>query len=182
MKGFPFPDQVESRRELERDILFDKIPPEHRVIISDNAWKTGVEAAHDLFLKYDKKITMEQIANKSGLIVERQYKDQVIAGQRYFAEYYSGRNRIILYTESIGKWARENLLASILAEELILAHEFYHFLECTKLGLTSKQYLVPVLKIGSLVLVRSGVRTLSEIGAHGFSRTFYELRGSITSR
>jgi len=60
------------------------------------------------------------------------------------------------------------------AEELILAHEYFHCLECPKIGLTSKQYVVPTLKIGRLVLMTSGIRALSEIAAHGFARTFHE--------
>jgi hypothetical protein len=61
------------------------------------------------------------------------------------------------------------------AANLILSHEFFHFLECTGLGLTSRMYQVPMIVIGPLKIGRTGIRALSEIGAHGFARTYYDL-------
>lgn len=34
------------------------------------------------------------------------------------------------------------------AQNVILSHEYFHFLEWTKLGLTSREYQVPMLKLG----------------------------------
>ncbi len=61
------------------------------------------------------------------------------------------------------------------AENLILSHEYYHFLEWNKLGLTSRDYQVPMISIGPLRLGRTGIRALSEIGAHGFAHTYHQL-------
>lgn len=179
MKAFPFPDHIGSREELKRDLLYHKIPPKDINEISNMAWDTGVNAAKNLISEYGTEISMEEIAKANGLIVERKNKDNIAGNVRYFSEYYSGQNKIILYTDSIKKWADSNNMVYIEAEELILSHEFYHFLECTKLGLTSKKYTVPTIKIGSLNIGKSGIRALSEIGAHGFSRTIYELKGIL---
>ena len=82
-----------------------------------------------------------------------------------------------MYVGAIKKWAESNKLALEKALEIILAHELYHHLECTKLGLTSKQYMVPTLQIGRFKWGKSSILALSEIGAHGFAYTYYELQG-----
>lgn len=181
MRAFPFPDKIMSREELQRDLLYRKIPEGDTEAISDRAWETGVNAAKEIVKKYGCDKQMEDIAKAAGLTVERINIDNVAGNVRYFSEYYSGRNKIVLYMDSISKWAKTNRLPIKEAEELILSHEYFHFLECTKLGLTSRQYTVPTLKIGTVVLGKSGIRALSEIGAHGFSRTFYELSGRLNA-
>lgn len=177
MRAFPFPDKIMSREELPRDLLYEKIPKSDLEKISDRAWETGVAAARAIVKEYGCNKGIKDIAKMSGLTIEWSHKDNIAGNIRYFSEYYSGRKKIILYEESISKWAKINKLPLHEAEKLILSHEYFHFLECTKLGLTSKQYMVPNIKIGSVILAKSGIRALSEIGAHGFSRTFYELRG-----
>lgn len=182
MRTFPFPDKIMSREELPRDLLYEKIPQSELVRISDKAWETGVEAAQNVVEEYGTSKSIKEIAKISGLTIEWNSVDNVVGNVRYFSEYYSGRNRIILYAESISKWAKVNNMTVQEAEELILSHEYFHFLECTKLGLTSKQFMVPKIKIGTVTLGKSGIRALSEIGAHGFSRTFYELRGEAKGK
>ncbi len=180
MRAFPFPDKIMSREELLRDLLYEKIPKNDLERISDKAWETGVAAAQAVVKEYGCDRQMKEIAKMSGLTIEWSQKDNIAGNVRYFSEYYSGRKKITLYVESISKWAKINKLPVNEAEELILSHEYFHFLECTRLGLTSKQYTVPNIKIGPIILGKSGIRALSEIGAHGFSRTFYELSGKST--
>lgn len=175
MRAFPFPDQVESRDELKRDILFPKIPSDKIVQISDQAWNVGVSAAQKILSRYP-EMDIRQILKAEGLTVSPIHKDNVVGSVRYFSEYYSGKKQIFLYIDSIRMWAEANGLAQADAEDLILAHEMFHYLECTSLGLTSNLYQVPVVKIGKVAIGKSGIRALSEIGAHGFSRSFYEGR------
>ncbi len=80
-----------------------------------------------------------------------------------------------LYLKSIELWAKENSLDLRSAENLILSHEFYHFLEWTKLGLTSRLYQVPMIQLGKLKFGHTGIRALSEIGAHAFAGTYRDL-------
>lgn len=173
---FPFPDKVGARDEIGRDILCRKIPADHVAAISDRAWETGVQAAESVIAEYGAQAGIREIIRREGLAVERVARDNVAGNVRCFSEYYSGQNRMYLYTESIRMWAASNQMPDAEAEELILAHEFFHYLECRKIGLTSRQYKVPTLKIGRFVLMDSGIRALSEIGAHGFARTFHERR------
>lgn len=180
MRAFPFPDKIMSKEELTRDLLYERIPENDLEKISDRAWETGVAAARRLIEEYGCDKHIEEIAKAAGLTVERIDKDNIAGSVRYFSEYYSGRGKIVLYLDSIRKWAKINGMPMCEAEELILAHEYFHFLECTRLGLTSKQYTVSTMRIGAITFGKSGIRALSEIGAHGFSRTFYELSGKLT--
>jgi len=180
MRIFPFPDKIKSREELTRDIMYKKIPKDEIEAISDMAWNTGVEAAYALTEEYGSDMNIYEIAETSGLTIERVNQDNVSGNIRYFSEYYSSRQKIVLYLGSINKWAKANNMTMREAEELILYHEYFHFLECTKLGLTSKQYMVPIIQIGSFSFGRSGIRALSEIAAHGFSRTLYEIKGRLS--
>jgi hypothetical protein len=179
LKAFPFPNKTGSREELERDILYKKIPDADKDMICDTAWSTGVKAAEDIYRLFPDK-SISEIIKESGLKTEKVNKDNVSGNIRFFSEYFSGPNKIVLYATSIRLWAKHNNMSENEAERLILSHEYFHFLECNKIGLVSRQYLVPTLRIGRLTLVKSGVRALSEIGAHGFSRRFYELKGEIS--
>lgn len=178
MRTFPFPDRVESREELERDLLYERIPEEDRIRLCDLAWDRGVKAALELWKRYPEKGLLE-IAAAEGVKVVRCPEERVNAAFRIFGEYSSGENEITLYLGAIEKWAGANALSMEEAEDLVLAHEFFHFLECTKLGETSKLFQVPTLRIGKWVLIKSGIRALSEIGAHGFSRACFEATQGI---
>lgn len=179
MNLFPFPDRIQSREELKRDVLFEKIPETDRIPVCDMAWDWGVKTAKEIMEQYPGK-NIREIIKGEGLRIENIPKDEEQGRLRIFGEYYSAKKKIVLYTGSIILWARSNGLARKTAEDLVLAHEFFHSLECTKLGETSKLYKVPVIRIGGLVVSRSGVRALSEIAAHGFSRTYFESLGIVS--
>lgn len=181
MKAFPFPDQHESFEELKRDILYDKIPVSDIQGICTKAWDTGTTAAENILKEHGTK-SIKDIISLSKLELEWNPKDNVAGNVRYFSEYYSGQDKIIIYEKSVKLWAQENQFTEKEAIDLILSHEYYHFLECTELGLTSKQYLVPTLKLCNLVIFKSGINALSEIGAHGFSRRFFELTTGLPGK
>ena len=60
-------------------------------------------------------------------------------------------------------------------------HEFFHVLETTRLGLTSKEYLVPLFTLGPFRLGKTGIHALSEIAAHAFTNTYYGLLHNISN-
>ncbi|MEG2120215.1 MAG: hypothetical protein RRY53_07640 [Pseudoflavonifractor sp.] len=178
MRVYPFPDRIASREELGRDLLYGKIPPEERTAIADRAWQTGVSAAKAMLEEHPGG-DIYAVARHEGLTLEHRAMDKVSGNVRYFSEYYSGRKTIFIYDESVKKWSAANGLTQDAAEELIVSHEIFHHFECTKLGQTSQQYTVPQITIGPLKLGKAGIRALSEIGAHGFSYTWYELCGKL---
>lgn len=176
MRTFPFPDKMESQEELSRDILFYKIDPALKERITSRAWDIGVAAMEGLVREYPGK-SIWDIIDAKGLKIVHEPKDNVAGNVRFFSEYYSGKKIIILYDKSVRLWARANRLRVRDAEELILSHEMFHHLECTELGPTSDIYQVPWIEIGVLSIGKCGIRALSEIGAHGFSRTYYDVTG-----
>ncbi|MEG6572832.1 hypothetical protein V6C21_10040 [[Clostridium] cellulosi] len=178
MRVYPFPDQIKSREELKRDLLYHKIPEEMRVPIADRAWQTGVDAAQKLIEKYPNK-SIYDVAKAEGLTVDHRKVDKISGNLRYFSEYYSGRKTIFIYDDSVRLWAKANGLSTAAAEELILAHEIFHHLECTQIGKTSEQYTVPQIQIGRFSFGRTGIRALSEIGAHGFAYTWYQAHDKL---
>jgi len=181
MDDFPFMSRDQAIDELKRDAVYKKIceyeDEQGQLAIADKAWETGAQTAQKAWEKYGDN-SFFKIASDLGVAVEHVHEDYILGGRRYFSEYYSGTDkRIKLYTLSIRKWAQKHDLEREEAEELILAHELYHHYECTELGLTSKQYLVHILRIGKFCFGKTGVRALSEIGACAFARTYYELLG-----
>lgn len=175
MTQFPFPDRITARDELKRDITYERIPQADRIRIAQTAWDTGVKAAKDTLQAYDGE-DIFQIAEKAGLKITYKQIDRVSAGLRFFSEYASKQDQITIYELSVEKFAEKNGLAHQEAVELVLAHEFFHYLEVKKLELTSEQYHIPRIRLFGRSFGKCSVLALSEIGAHGFARTYWETR------
>lgn len=171
----PFPDRTLADRELERDPCYGRIPPQDRAGIVESAWNKGANAARALYREQAGSCDFFSIARASGLKLVEKDVDFVSGNQRYFSDYIAGQSVVNLYLKSIGLWAQQNGMELKQAENLILSHEYFHFLEWTRLGLTSREYRVPMLCVGPLRLGNTGIRALSEIGAHAFARTYHEL-------
>ena len=172
---FPFPGRELADRELTYDPCYGKIPEADRAAIVEKAWLKGSEAARMVFGRENGSLDFHSIARKSGLKLTEVPKDYIVGKQRYFSDYISGQKQINLYSGSIQKWADQNELEYADAVNLILSHEYYHYLEMNEIGLASREYLVPMVTIGPLKLGKTGIRALSEVGAHAFARKYYEL-------
>lgn len=170
-----FPSRELADQELAHDPCSAKIPVQDRAAVVERAWRKGEQAARDIFAKYGGERDFFQIAAGSGLVCACVDRDYVSGNRRCFSEYDCGRNMVYLYLGSIRVWAQENGVTLETAQNMILSHEYFHFLEWTELGLASREYQVPMLELGPLKLGKTGVRALSEIGAHAFARTYYEL-------
>ena len=172
---FPFPTKELAEQELRYDSCFAKIPSEDCKQIVEKAWEIGVQQAQRIYQKENHSYDFIKICEKSGCQIIRKNIDCVIGKQRYFSDYVSGTNVITLYMKSVEIWALENHLELETAIKLILSHEYFHFLEMNEIGQTSKIYQVPMLQIGPFQIGKTGIHALSEIGAHAFARTYYEL-------
>jgi len=172
---FPFPGRELADRELTYDPCYHKIPEADRPVIVEKAWQKGVRAAETVFAREEGSFDFYTIARKSGLKLVEVPKDYIVGKQRYFSDYVSGQNLINLYSGSIQKWADQNELGFDVAVNLILSHEYYHYLEMNEIGLASRDYLVPMVTVGPLKVGKTGIRALSEVGAHAFVRRYYEL-------
>ena len=172
---FPFPGRELADKELTYDPCYGKIPEEDRAAIVEKAWQKGCDAARMVFERENGSWDFHTIARNSGLKLMESPKDYIVGKQRYFSDYISGQKLINLYSGSIQKWAQQNDLEYGVAVNLILSHEYYHYLEMNEIGLASRDYLVPMLIIGSFKIGKTGIRALSEVGAHAFVRKYYEL-------
>ena len=177
---FPFPTRELARKELSWNRFVARIPEEDRERIVDLAWSKGERAAHMVFEESNGQSDFFQICKDEGLTIIKKNIDCVYGNQRYFSDYVSGTKEITLYEQSCALWAKQNQLEVHEAQNLILMHEFFHVLETTRLGLTSKEYLVPLFTIGPFKLGKTGIHALSEIAAHAFTNTYYELLHNVS--
>lgn len=177
---FPFPTRELARKELSWDRFAARIPEEDKERVIDLAWSKGESAAHMVFEESNGQSDFFQICKDAGLTIIKKDIDCVYGNQRYFSDYVSGTKEITLYEQSCALWAKQNQLELHDAQNLILMHEFFHVLETTRLGLTSKEYTVPLFTIGPFKLGKTGIHALSEIAAHAFTNTYYELLHNIS--
>ena len=172
---FPFPTRELARKELSWDRFAARIPEEDKERVIDLAWSKGERAAHMVFEESNGQSDFFQICKDAGMTIIKKDIDCVYGNQRYFSDYVSGTKEITLYEQSCVLWAKQNQLEPHEAQNLILMHEFFHVLETTRLGLTSKEYTVSLITIGPCKLGKTGIHALSEIAAHAFTNTYYAL-------
>ena len=177
---FPFPTQEHARKELLWDRFAARIPEQDKERIVDLAWSKGERAAHMVFEESNGQSDFFQICKDAGMTIIKKDVDCVYGNQRYFSDYVSGTKEITLYERSCALWAKQNQLEEHEAQNLILMHEFFHVLETTRLGLTSKEYTVPLITIGPFNLGKTGIHALSEIAAHAFTNTYYGLLHNVS--
>lgn len=178
---FPFPTRELALKELSWDRYVIRILEEDKERIVDLAWSKGECAAHMVFEESNGQSDFFQICKDAGMTIIKKDIDCVYGNQRYFSDYVSGTKEITLYEQSCALWAKQNQLDLHEAQNLILMHEFFHILETTRLGLTSKEYTVPLFTIGPFKLGKTGIHALSEIAAHAFTNTYYGLLNSSSS-
>lgn len=166
--NFPFPGKDLAKEELLRDYSIKKIPEEDVDLIVDIAWEKGIEVSEYIKSKYSNYKDFKNIVHEYDLKVIDKDKDFVVGNTRFFSEYYTKKNEIVMYLESIKMWSKTNNLSFDQGYNLILCHEFFHYLEYTTFGLTSKLYQRPLFKIGNFSVGKTGVKAMSEIGAHSF--------------
>lgn len=180
MDKIPFPSKEDCFQELKRDHSFSKIPSCDYEKIINLAWNQGEQAAKSIYTK-EHSFDFKTILQNYGLIIEEKNIDFISGNQRYYSDYVSGTSTITLYLKSIQSWATTKSIPLDDAINLILSHEFYHYLEMNQLGKTSRLYTVPIIKIGSLSLGKTGIAILSEIGAYAFTHTYFKQKDSSTN-
>lgn len=174
-KIFPFPDKESSMDILKNDPCYAKIPEDRVEDVFEDAWLTGIEEAQKFISSYclDLDFDMMKILGKLGFEIIQQDIDYVMGNIRYFCEYFPEKNQIYVYNKGIDLWAASNDLESEHSRNIILAHEFFHYLEAKKLGWISKRCLVPMLKIGKFSFGKTGIAALSEVAANSFANEYY---------
>ena len=170
---FPFPDRENSMELLKRDPVYKKIAAGEVQRVFDHAWETGVSAAETFLMTHCVPLDFFTIAADNGITVVNSSKDNVAAQTRFYSEFYPKEKKIYMYDGSIRLWCAANGLSLENGRMLIMSHEYFHYLEHTALGWTSKQHQVPMIQIGSLAIGRTGCMSLSEIAANAFAETCF---------
>lgn len=181
---FPFPDQEASRHILTQDPCYHKISSGQKDAVFRDAWDYGIHTAESFWNSQEEISSMRTLLTKQGFTVYEPDVDYVVGNTRYFCDYQSEKNIVNIYKKSIELWAENNGFSYDDSVELILAHEYFHYLEWHKIGLASKRCLVPMVQIGSWKLGKTGIAALSEIAANAFANRWYLLliqSGKITS-
>lgn len=173
MKQYPFPDKENSMQILLTDYVRKKIPEEKIQEIFDDVWRVGEEQAQEFLRQYgsQERIDMVNILKENGVKIEQQDIDNVLGKHRYFCEYLSGKNLLTIYIRSVRLWCENNGFSYEEGLNIILCHEYFHYLEQNKIGMVSRRYQVPILEVGALKLGKTGIPALSEIGANAFAET-----------
>ncbi|MFR8172485.1 MAG: hypothetical protein ACLU9Q_16880 [Marvinbryantia sp.] len=175
MKQYPFPDKENSMQILLTDYVRKKIPEEKITEIFDDAWAAGEKEAREfLALEGGEVRHMMGILKKNGIRIVCQDIDNVLGKNRYFCEYLSGKKLLTIYAGSVKLWCENNGFSYDEGLNIILCHEYFHYLEQNKIGMVSRRYQVPILKIGAWELGKTGIPALSEIGANAFAKTCWD--------
>lgn len=171
---FPFPDKDACATIYKKDPCYPKIPECDRKTVFENAWETGIREAKCFLDEIGPEgLSMYSVLVRQGYSVRAEDTDYVMGMTRYFCELYPADNSVVIYRKSVQLWADEQGLSYGLAKNIILAHEYFHHLEVRKIGWVSRQYLVPMLKIGRLSIGKTGIAALSEVAANAFANEYY---------
>ena len=171
MMKYPFPNKENSMQDLKNDYVFPKIEPNKVDVVFEDAWAVGLQAAKTFLQEHaDAPLRMQAFLKEQGFRIQVKDIDYVLGNRRYFCEYFSQQKLIKIYRKSVELWGQENGYAYGDGCNLILCHEYFHHLEWHEIGLTSRRYLVPMVKIGRFRLGKTGVPALSEIAANAFAQ------------
>lgn len=166
MNSFHWPNLEHRYILYEADPFYSRIPKYLRADVFERAVVIGEEAAEN-YLSINQNILSHYNENKISIIEID--SDYILAGVRYFSIYSSAKKEVTLFKRGLEKWSDANRISYPMTKELFLAHEFFHFLEYEKMGLTSKIIKIPSLSLFGFSLMRTGVKSLSEVGAESFS-------------
>jgi hypothetical protein len=166
---------------LEADPTSRLIPAQERPGLISMALGSGREWARELRRRYPEADTLV-LAQKLGVEVKTSEQEGKLGNIILRSEYYAEPPQIVIYTTSvkaleeiISRAGHTDLVPPDLLVPIHVAHELFHHLEIVKKDQLSHRYKVSTLRIGRWRLLESGVRALTEIGAHAFVQTLLNL-------
>jgi len=157
-----------GERLLSSDVMCNYIPQTQWPELIDFAWDKGKQQA----AKYRGQKPSDLALEKDITIVEHDKGPRQI-----YSEFYANRKRLILNKNCIEdnfikknrKYLPDDSYEAV--RELFIAHELFHYLECCDpaVGITFRQRKVVARRVFGKEW-KVGIRALSEIGAHSFSK------------
>ncbi|EPI01532.1 MULTISPECIES: hypothetical protein [unclassified Enterococcus] len=168
-----FTDQFLAYLELKQDMFFHKIPKEKILSYIEESLKIGEStAAKQTETKIDELYRQKKIIIKREPHDGRFFKVQLRA---QFEENKKGSPVVYLYQESVKELSEANHFGLAKMNEVILAHEFFHFLENE-----SNRYVSEILpSVVRLTLFshtrKAAIQRTSEIAANAFAKKLLKL-------
>jgi hypothetical protein len=160
--------------ELMKDPFFYKIPGELRWKMVDMAVNVGCESAEKIVDKTE-NVDPCQIAAQLGLSIVLVSQENLICNLLIRSEYIHPKT-IKIYEKSIEQL--KLAIANMGLEELFplenvfnihVAHEIFHHLEKTRIGVLSEKHCIEVFRLGP-IRFKIRILALSEIAAHTFAK------------
>lgn len=175
-----FQDPVLAVMELQRDLLFHRIPDGKTKEYVDISLRAGREQAQRFSGR-----ALAELCRERGIHVQISDSTQGMAGMTFRAKIEYGEDKAIftLFSPAVGSLIKE-INPLLLPEDrftfqqacdMLVAHEFFHYLEFTELGdtagLTEKVSIAKLFgKPRHACIMRCG-----EVAAHAFAKEFLQL-------
>ncbi|MTD39271.1 hypothetical protein GIX45_11665 [Erwinia sp. CPCC 100877] len=166
-------DEFLAYLELKQDLLFHKIPEKKLPYYINRSLEIGRElAAAFMGMSATKLLTQHQVNIKleegAGDFFKVKFRAQ-------FESDSKGNNQITLYKQSVEEMAFSNQLSYESMEEIILMHEFFHYLE-QKHSVETAEQLESIQTFHFLGVSRNAhIQRTSEIAANSFAKTVLQL-------
>jgi hypothetical protein len=161
---------------LRREPLIGKLTAEQKKEFAANAHACGEKLAEEV-LRLAPGMQPEVYAKKLGLIVEH---DRKSGDDRLFAcfsepDHLTVFQRIVDAAEKmVEEQGLSEILGNVRLEDVLIAHEIYHYFEFSRPDLYTSQKLLCLWKIGKLQN-RAKLVSLQEIGAMAFAQHLLHL-------
>lgn len=169
-----FSDEFLAYLELKQDMLFHKIP-------ADDIWnylEKSLEIGKSFVSKLKSKDIFELYA-ESDIRIKEEKHDGVFYKVQMRAQFESdrkGNNLVYLYEKSIAQLAEANNLGLTEMKRIILAHEYFHYLEEKSESHVYDQF-APIESAKILGFSQKAhIRRTSEIAANAFAKHFLNLK------
>ena len=169
-----FSDEFLAYLELKQDMLFHKIP-------ADDIWnylEKSLEIGKSFVSKLKSKDIFELYA-ESGIRIKEEKHDGVFYKVQMRAQFESdrkGNHMVYLYEKSIAQLAEANKLELKEMKRIILAHEYFHYLEEKSESHVYDQF-APIESAKILGFSQKAhIRRTSEIAANAFAKHLLNLK------
>ncbi|WP_206427973.1 hypothetical protein [Niallia circulans] len=169
-----FTDEFLAFLELKQDMLFHKIPEKKIPYYVRESLKIGKVMSGKF-----KGNMINPLYSTSNILIQMEENDGAFFKVQLRAQFETdrkGNNLVLLYRKSIEELARVNGLSYDEMVEIVLVHEFFHFLEGKQIKHVAEQ-LETIDSYTLLNLVRKAhVQRASEIAANAFAKEFLGLK------
>lgn len=172
------PDKVWDVYALRHEPLLGKLTSPLRAQLLELAHNTGVQLAEETAREHPGMRPGEILKALGVNVVLKPDSDE---GARMMFACYEEPNTVTVWMRTVEQaketLSRENalpLLEGVQLQDILLAHELYHYYEYTRKDLPTSQKLLTLWKIGSFSY-KSKVVTLDEVGAMVFAKELLHL-------